>query len=65
MKDLDNIIQDFKTLRLGLEQNRYTELTSMKVQTRLWFISAGLALVKFLLCCSCLGATFGLFFPFL
>ena len=63
MKDLDNIIQDFKTVRLGLEQNRYTALTSMNVHTRLWFISAGLASLKFLLCCSCLGATFSLFFP--
>ena len=29
--------------------------------TRLWFISAAVASVKFLLCCSCSGATFGLF----
>ena len=34
MVDPDNIIQDFKTVRLGftLQQNRYTALTSMKVQ---------------------------------
>ena len=38
-------------------------LTSINVQTRLWYISAAVASVKFLLCCSCSGATFGLFFP--
>ena len=30
---------------------------------RLWFISAAVASVKFPLCCSCSGATFGLFSP--
>ena len=44
-------------MRLGLQQNRYTALTSMNVQTRLWFSSAAVASVKFLLCCSCSGAT--------
>ena len=64
IEDLDKIMQDFKTVRLG--QNRYTALTSLNVdvQTRLWFISAAVASVKFqTLCCSCSGATFGLFFP--
>ena len=45
VKDLDNIIQDFKTVRLGLEQNRYTALTSMNAQRRSWFISAAEASV--------------------
>ena len=44
-------------MRLGLQQNRYTALTSMNVQTRLWFSSAAVASVKFLSCCSCSGAT--------
>ena len=62
IEDLDDIIQDFKTVRLG--QNRYTALTSLNVQTRLWFISAAVTSMKFqALCCSCSGATFGLFFP--
>ena len=40
IEDPDNIIQDFKTVRLGftLQQNRYTALTSMTAQTRSWFI---------------------------
>ena len=50
---MDNIIQDFKTVSLGLEQNRYTALTSMNVQTRSWFISAAVASEKFPLCRSC------------
>ena len=52
IEDLDIIIQDFKTVRLGLQQNRYTALTSKNVQTRLWFISAAVASVKFLLFCA-------------
>ena len=63
IEDLDNIIKDFKIVRLGLKQNRYTALTSVNVQTRPWFISAAVASVKFPLCCSCSGGTFGLFFP--
>ena len=39
-EDLDNIIQDFKTVRLGLKQNRYTALTSINAPTSSWFISA-------------------------
>ena len=39
IEDPDNIIQDFKTMRLGftVEQNRYTALTSINAQTRSWF----------------------------
>ena len=33
MEDLDSIINDSKTVRLGLKQNRYTALTSMNVDT--------------------------------
>ena len=36
-------------------QNRYTALPSMNAQSRSWFISARVALVKFPLCCSCLA----------
>ena len=63
IKDLDNFIQDFQTVGLGLKQNGYTALTLMNVKARLLFISAAVASVKFPLCCSCSGATFGLFFP--
>ena len=63
VEDLDNITQDFKTVTLGLLQNRHTALTSVNVQTRLWFLSAAVASVKFPLCCSFSCATFGLFFP--
>ena len=64
IKDLDNIIQDFKTARLGVLQNRYTALTSMRAQRRSWFISAAEArsVTEIPIHCSC--SALSVCFPF-
>ena len=55
-------LSKIQTTSYRILKQRYTALTSMNVQTRLCFISAAVDSVKFLFCCSCSGATFGLFF---